>query len=209
MMTSLAQRFLLGAISLCVLTRHGPVHAKPMDAEAAKMIPALQRVLAVVQGGGELSDEDDRMLLACLEGGDPVLVSLAAYISGETKKERVAFRPRLEAALGRTTADMPKAFLQLAVQNAKMDNGSDAQAHDTLNALVKDPNPYLRIQAAKEVLKRNGRDGKVALRSLLADESPVARGEAARQLKKLGEPEAAIPMVDERYELVLSVIEGK
>lgn len=78
-----------------------------------------------------------------------------------------------------------------------------------LELCLKDTNPYLRIEAAKEIYRIDAGKGLQFIRTLLADKSIIARGEAFRQLDMLGQSGDAepVPMPDEEYELLLSIIE--
>lgn len=78
-----------------------------------------------------------------------------------------------------------------------------------LESFLKESNPYLRIEAAKEIQRIDSKRGERILKKLLSDESIIVRGEAFRQLDKLGRAGDALPelMPDEEYELLLSIIE--
>jgi hypothetical protein len=91
----------------------------------------------------------------------------------------------------------------------KAEGKGSAQLIAAIEPLLKDPNPYLRVEAAKEVLKTNARNGEEALKTMLSDDSVIAKGEAFRQLHKRGKAGCSVPtpMADERYELLLSIID--
>ncbi len=92
----------------------------------------------------------------------------------------------------------------------KVQDGNRAQLTAALEPLLKEPNPYLRVEAAKEVLKINARKGEKILETMLSDDSAIVRGEAFRQFEKRGKASGydPAPMVDECYELLLSIIDN-
>ena len=104
---------------------------------------------------------------------------------------------------------MSQAFIRLLLIRKSVSSGDPSSMVPLLELCLKDTNPYLRIEAAKEIYRINARKGIQFIRTLLADKSIIARGEAFRQLDMLGQAGDAepVPMPDEEYELFLTIIE--
>lgn len=208
MTNRLTRQLLIALGGLAWLCLSFGAQAKPMDAEAAKRIPELKNALLAVRDRGQLSDQDRLVIEANLGSGDPVLVSLAAYVVAESKGDETNLCARAEAVLKKTEA-MPQAFIRLMLAKKKIQGKSASERITAIEPLLKESNPYLRAEAAKELSKNDTRKGEDALRTLLSDDSPIVKGEAFRQLHKIGKATNAVPvpMPDERYELLLSIIE--
>jgi hypothetical protein len=179
-----------------------------MDTEAGKKLLELESTLAAVRLHGALSDTDRRAIEVNLSSGDPVLVSLAACIIAESKGEEANLCARAEGVLKSAEA-MPQAFIRLMLTTKKVADKNPAQKTASIEPLLKDTNPYLRVEAAKQLLRTDPRKGEEALKTLLSDDSIIAKGEAFRHLHERGKAANAVPvpMPDERYELLLSIIE--
>lgn len=186
----------------------GMSYAKPMDAEAGKQIPQLTTVLANVRETGQLSEQDHAVVETSLASGDPVLVSLASCIVMESKDDETNLCAKASNVLNAAEA-MPQAFIRLLLVKKSTGKNSEKDKVSTLEAFVGDPNPFLQAEAAKELLKNDAQKGEVALRKLLASGSQISKGVAFDQLYKLGKAADAtpVPMPDERYELLMSIIE--
>lgn len=209
MMTNhLSTHLLLNIGMLALFGAAASIHAKPMDAEAAKKIPELKAVLLNVRENGRLFSQDRAVVEENLAGGDPVLVSVAACVLAESKEVETSLCAKAEDALKKAEA-MPQAFIRLMLAKKRSEGTKTAERIATIEPLLKDANPYLQVEAAKELFKNNARKGEDALRTLLSGASPIAKGEAFRQLHKIGKAGNAVPapMPDERYELLLSIIE--
>lgn len=183
-------------------------HGEPMDVEAAKKIPELKHVLFNVREKGRLTDQDRVVVEGNLASGDPVLVSLAACVVAESKEDETNLCAKAEDVL-KTAEAMPQAFIRLMLTKKKAEGKSPAQRTAAIEPLLKEANPYLRVEAAKQLLKTDSRKGEETLKTLLSDDSIIAKGEAFRQLHKRGKAANAmpVPMPDERYELLSSIIE--
>lgn len=192
---------ILGALAVCA-------YAKPMDAEAAKKIPELSHVLSSVRQQERLNDQDRVVVERNLASGDPVLVSLAAFVVAESKEAETDLCAKAKDALDKASA-MPQAYIRLMLTKKKAQNTSRAQLTAALEPLLKDPNPYLRVEAAKEILKADSFKGERVLETMLSDDSVIVKGEAFRELHKRGKTggSAPAPMTDERYELLLSIVD--
>lgn len=184
------------------------VHAEPMDVEAAKKIPELKHVLINVREEGRLTDQDRLVVERNLASGDPVLVSLATFVVAESKGEETNLCAKAEDVLKKVNG-MPQAFIRLMLAKKRTEGKTASERIAVIEPLLKDANPYLQVEAAKELSKNDDRKGEDALKTLLSVDSPIAKGEAFRQLHKLGKATNAVPvpMPDERYELLLSIIE--
>jgi len=204
----LATHLLLTIGMLALLGTPGSIHAKPMDTEAAKKIPELKAVLLKVRESGRLSSQDRAVVEANLAGGDPVLVSVATCVLAESKEEEANLCAKAEDTLKKAEA-MPQAFIRLMLAKKRSEGKKTAERIAAIEPLLNDANPYLQVEAAKELSKNDVRKGEDALRTLVSGASPIAKGEAFRQLHKMGKAGNAVPvpMPDERYELLLSIIE--
>ena len=209
MTSTFAGRFVFLAVgSLCVAFSL-QLQAKPMDAQAAQKLPEVRAILDRVTETGSLSDTDRRVLHASLDSGDPVLVSLAAYVVGKSKGGESTLCAKAEDVLTRAQG-MPEAFIRVTLAKKKTDGKKTSERVAVIEPLLKDVNPYLQVEAAKELAQNDARKGEDALRVLLSVDSPIAKGGAFRQLHKIGKAAnaAPVPIPDERYELLLSVIEN-
>ena len=186
-----------------------PVHAEPMDSEAAKNIPELKKLFFCVRDKGRLTDQNRLVVEANIASDDPVLVSLAVCIVAESKGDETNLCAKVEDILNKSRA-MPQAFIQLMLAKKKTEGKSMSERMAALETLLREPNPYLRVEAAKALLKNDPQKGEDALRTLLSDNSIIAKGEAFRQLHRIGKDANAVPvpMPDERYEFLLSIIEN-
>lgn len=200
--------FMMQVVSVVILGT-GLVVARPMDMEAAKKIPELERVLLNVREKGRLTDHDRLVVEGNLGSGDPVLVSLATCIVAESKGEETNLCANAEAVL-KTAQGMPQAFIRLMLAKKRTEDKKPSERVAVIELLLKDANPYLQVEVAKELFKNDVRIGEDALRTLLSVDSPIAKGEAFRQLHKIGKAKNAVPvpMPDEQDELLLSIIEN-
>lgn len=183
--------------------------AKPMDMEAAKKIPELKLILINVREKGRFTVQDRLVLERNLASGDSVLVSLAACVVAESKDKETNLCAQAEEVL-RKVDGMSQAFIQLMLAKKRTAYKKASERIAVIEPLLEDTNPYLQVEAAKELFKNDARRGEDALKALLSADSPIARGEAFRQLHKIGKATNAVPapMPDERYELLLSIIQG-
>jgi len=180
--------------------------SKPMDAEASKHIPKLKHIVIEVQKNTSLSGQDTAFLIHCMESKDPVLISVSAWIIGESKSPS----PELIKALLSLDPDklskMPSAFVEIGIKKtiAKLRK----KDWDIKKESITSKNIYLTIEIARESLTENANCNKVILQTLQADKSPQAKATAFYIAEKLGLEEALQPhyMFDERYERVLSII---
>ena len=197
---------ILGTLLLCCLAHNA--YAIPMDVEASKQIPQLAVVFANVRENGRLSEQDLAVVETSLATGDPVLVSLAARIVMESKDDETNLCAKASNVLNDAEA-MPQAFIRLLLAKKRAEKNSAAEKVAVLEAFLDDPNPFLQVEAAKELLKNDAQKGEVALRKLLASGSQISKGMAFDQLHKLGKAADAtpVPMPDERYELLMSIVE--
>lgn len=197
--------FAMGSLCVAFLP---PLQAKPMDAQAAQKLLELRTVLDRVTENASLSDADRRVLHENLDSGDPVLVSLAAYVVGKSKGDESDLCAEAEVVLEKTQG-MPDAFLRLMLAKKRTEDRKTSERIAAIEPLLRDANPYLRVEAARELAKSDARKGEDALRALLSEDSPILKGGAFRQLRRIGKAADAVPvpMPDERYELLLSIIE--
>ena len=184
------------------------VAAKPMDFEESKKIPRLKEILASVSSHGRINVSECRDIEKSLSCSNGVVVSLATWIVAQSKDSETNLYARIEAN-GVGGDLMSRAFARMSPiwKTARHDESRKNLA--ALESFLKESNPYLRIEAAKEIQRIDSKRGERILKKLLSDESIIVRGEAFRQLDKLGRAGDALPelMPDEEYELLLSIIE--
>lgn len=183
--------------------------AKPMDAKAARELPNIEKILVSVCSSGRLDSSERKDIESYLfSSSNGVIVSLAAWITTQSKDCETGLCACAESNAGRVDL-MSQAFIRLLLIRKSVSTGDPSRMVPLLELCLKDTNPYLRIEAAKEIYKIDNRKGIRLFRTLLTDESIFARGEAFRQLDVLGQAGDAepVPMPDEEYELLLSIIE--
>lgn len=183
-------------------------YAKPMDAKEAKRFPNIEKILVSVCPSGRLDSSERKDIESYLSSSNGVIVSLAAWITAQSKDCETGLCACAESNAGRVDL-MSQAFIRLLLIRKSVSTGDLNRMVPSLELCLKDPNPYLRIEAAKEIYRIDARKGIQFIRTLLADKSIIARGEAFRQLDVLGQAGDAepVPMPDEEYELLLSIIE--
>ena len=182
--------------------------AKPMDAKAGRELPNIEKILVSVCSSGRLDSSERKDIESYLSSSNGVIVSLAAWITAQSKDCETGLCACAESNAGRVDL-MSQAFIRLLLIRKSVSTGDPSRMVPLLELCLKDTNPYLRIEAAKEIYRINARKGMQFIRTLLADKSIIARGEAFRQLDMLGQAGDAepVPMPDEEYELLLSIIE--
>lgn len=219
MMTNHCSAALLLILGISVFLNLGPtVHAEPVDVKDWKQIPELKLVLNNVREKGGLTDKDRLVVEWNLASGDPVLVSIAACVVAESKGEETNLCAKAEAVL-KTADKMPQAFIRLMLAKKRVEGKKPSERFSVIKPLVKDANPYLQVEAAKEILKNDVQRGEEALKTLLSGDlsgpltdypgDRIAQAEAYRQLDKIGKAPNAVPglVADEPYLFVLSIIE--
>lgn len=182
--------------------------AKPMDTEAARELPNIEKILVSVCSSGRLDSGEQKDIVAYLSSSNGVIVSLGAWITAQSKDCETELCSVAESNV--KIADlMAQAFIRLLLIKKKVSTVDSDKTVSSLELCLKDHNPYLRIESAKEIYRIDARKGMQFIRTLLADKSITARGEAFRQLEVLGQAGDAepVPMPDEEYELLLSIIE--
>ncbi len=189
-----------GGFSMCA-------YAKPMDAKAAEKIPELRRIAMNIRNGGSLSQKDRIIIAQCIDSNDPVLLSASAWILGEEKGEDEGLSDKLKAVQQGKLDDMSFAFIRIALEKRE----AKKRGHQGVpsKGLQDDTNPYLRIETTRALLRRRHDEGMAALKKMQADERPLVKA-AAENLSTDGPINSAsgrVPMLDERYELLLFAIQ--
>ena len=166
-----------------------------MSCEAGEQIPALRRIALCIRNGGTLSLEERTIVAKCMDGREPVLLSAAAWIVGEYKE-----KGKLDK--------MPEAFVRIALE--KCEARKMERQWKPRPDMLKDANPYLRLEVMRELLLVNQDDGVAATGKLSEDEDPLvefaARGICLKAA--LGSPDMHGLLLDERHELLLTIISG-
>lgn len=179
-----------------------------MDTQAAKDLPRLQAIITRTQSGGSLSKSDIADLTAKLQADEPVLVSLAAWTlshANAPQEETVRQLEKVEPASYGVSA----AFVKLALVRLK--ESDPAKLSVRLKEFAASENPYLQVEAAKELVPTNPDVAKTMLEKATADPRNPARSEARRVLKIL-EPARPVaprdPVIDDPYLVVLTILRG-
>lgn len=183
-------------------------YAKPMDAKEAEKLPDIEKILVSVCSSGRLDSSERKDIESYLSSSNGVIVSLGAWITAQSKDCETELCSVAESN-AKIANLMAQAFIRLLLIKKKASTVDSDKTVSSLELCLKDHNPYLRIEAAKAIYRIDARKGMQFIRTLLADKSIIARGEAFRQLDMLGQAGDAepVPMPDEEYELLLSIIE--
>jgi hypothetical protein len=185
------------------------MRAAPWGGAPEKLLE-MEKVLQSVHKAGSLSDGDRHVVMQGLASGDALLMSLAAYAIGQSKDPEMLLCEKSEEVLKRTPDAMAKAFLRLMLIRKASEGKSKPEKVTAITALLRDSNSFLRVEAAKELLRLDPEKGESALRAIATSDPEItARGEAFNQLDKVGKREGVkpTPQPNEHYELLLSIIE--
>ena len=179
-----------------------------MSCEAGEQIPALRRIALCIRNGGTLSLEERTIVAKCMDGREPVLLSAAAWIVGEYKEKDNSLLEKLNALRQGKLDKMPEAFVRIALE--KCEARKMERQWKPRPDMLKDANPYLRLEVMRELLLVNQDDGVAATGKLSEDEDPLvefaARGICLKAA--LGSPDMHGLLLDERHELLLTIISG-
>lgn len=190
-----------GGLAVCA-------HAKPMDARAAENIPELRQIVMSIRNGSALSPKKRVFIAQCIDSKDPVLLSASAWIIGDEKGEDEALSDKLKSVQQGKLDDMSLAFIRIALE--KREARRRDQQWVPSKELQEDSNPYLHIETTRALLKQKGEEGMAALKRMQADKRPLMKAAAERLSMDVATNAAGshVPMFDERYELLLSIIQG-
>lgn len=197
--------FMVQVVSLLMLGV-GLVVAKPMDVRSAEKLSDLRRIVQKVQKGTALSKNDHDFLAGSLATNDPVLASLSAWVIGETGDSEILIKELKSKDLAKSD-DMTKAFVSIALDKEKAKRQKKKWMPDEKQ--VKSTNQYVRTECVREMLLRDKEKGKSALKGLKEEKDPFVKSAAERISKVTKKEKSQTPLIDERYELVLSIIEGE
>ncbi|MCI5150565.1 MAG: hypothetical protein D3916_14470 [Candidatus Electrothrix sp. MAN1_4] len=201
MMTKTIFMMLVGSV---VMLGAGLVLAKPMDIRSAEKLSDFRQIAQKVQKGTILSKNDHDFLAVSLSTNDPVLVSLAAWVIGEIGDSETLVTVLKSKNLAKTD-DMTKAFISIALDKEKAKSQKEKWIPDEKQ--VKSTNRYVRIECVREMLLRDKEKGKSVLKCLKKEDDPFVKSAAERILKSTKKEKSQTPLINERYELVLSIIE--
>lgn len=198
--------FLLSIHALCavVLLVAGMscMHAKPMDSLMGQQVPSLQRIVLNIRNNGRLSEEDIATVAKCIDSGDPVLLSAAAWIVGEYKGKAGNLLDKLKALQQDKLDRMAEAFVRIALE--KNMAKKEGRPWKPRPGLQNDANPYMRMEYVRELLLVNKDEGMAAARKLLEDKDPMvkfaARGFSDHSMRGT--------LSDELYEMMFVIIAG-
>ncbi|MCP4642988.1 MAG: HEAT repeat domain-containing protein [bacterium] len=158
-------------------------------------IPArLLAILEEVRETGELSGEQVAYVVECVGEGSQVTPQakhvVSAIIYSKLREPCSELLKALEASLrkDRDYYGLPHGLITVAMVKDETRGQSDGEVAEALDPLTKHENPYLRVEAAKEIARLEPEKGKEELRRLYdTDQTWIVQGEAARVLEKMGE----------------------
>lgn len=178
------------------------MHAKPMDSLMGQQVPALQRIAFSIRNNGRLSEEDIATVAKCIDSGDPVLLSAAAWIVGEYKGKAGNLLDKLKALQQGTLDKMSEAFVRIALEkNAAKEKGRKWKPRPSLQ---NDANPYMRMEYVRELLLVNKNEGMAAARQLLEDKDLMVKFAAGG----FSNHSMRGTLLDELYEMMFVIITG-
>lgn len=180
--------------------------SKPMDTKASEQLPVARKIAVKVNLAQNLSVEDVAFLNQCIAGNDPVLTAFAAWVIGTSGERYISIVNQLKKIDQTKIEAMPQAFVAIALQKIAARESGDAwkPTEEQLDSA----NPFIRMESTRELLRLNKVAGEAARKRLASDSSPLTRAAADRFLAN-ADPDAkkiAVPLPDERYDLLLSVI---
>lgn len=181
------------------------LHAKPMDSKTAEEIPELREIVINlnVKQNYILSEKDQECLIRAIDSKDPVLLSAAVWIIGETKENLKKFSNKIEILFKdkANLDEMSVAFITIALNKQEALRTGINWQPDKL--LLDSSNQYLCIETARALLKDSNEGKQDIIKKLQMDERPMVR--AAAKCFSM-DSRSNTPMLDERYELLLSII---
>jgi hypothetical protein len=195
--------FMVQVVSVMMLGG-GLVVAKPMDARSAEKLPNFRRIVQKVKKKTALSKNDHDFLTESLSTNDPVLLSLSAWVIGEIGDSEILVK-ELKSKNFAKADDMTKAFVSISLDKEKAKSQKKKWMPDETQ--VKSTNRYVRTECVREMLLRDKEKGKSALKGLKEEKDPFVKSAAERISKATKKEKSQTPLIDERYELVLSIIE--
>jgi hypothetical protein len=180
-----------------------------MDTEFSERLPVLKQAVSVIKSGNSLSVEQISLLRQSLNSNDPVLVSIAAWCVREAGAKGDVLRSELDS-VPTTVGPMAQAFVALAKEEKSMRGKPIQQKSERLRAMVSGANPYLKVESAKMLLRIDKSEGKAVLEQLTREKATAQ--EAIRTMRNVDKVEGAkprlpVPVSDEKYALVLSIVE--
>ena len=173
-----------------------------MDSLMGQQVPALQRIAFSIRNNGRLSEEDIATVAKCIDSGDPVLLSAAAWIVGEYKGKAGNLLDKLKALQQGTLDKMSEAFVRIALEkNAAKEKGRKWKPRPSLQ---NDANPYMRMEYVRELLLVNKNEGMAAARQLLEDKDLMVKFAAGG----FSNHSMRGTLLDELYEMMFVIITG-
>ncbi|WP_407450944.1 hypothetical protein, partial [Fibrobacter sp.] len=138
-----------------------------MDAEEGKKLPDIEEIVASVCSSGRLAAIERNYVGKLFSSSNGVIVSLTAWITTQSKDCETGLCARAESNAGRVDL-MSQAFIRLLLIRKSASSGDPNRMVPPLELCLKEPNPYLRIEAAKEIYRIDARKGIQFIRTLLA-----------------------------------------
>ncbi|MCP4641207.1 MAG: HEAT repeat domain-containing protein [bacterium] len=183
-----------------------------VDVYVWERAPELQATLASVRKCGELTPSDAERLLSYLNMRDGELAAAVAFIVGESQGYDIAL---CDVLAGRFEPEgFAQGYATVALLKKESRWKSDSGKVKAFRALLADPNPYARIEAAKEIARIDIDQGMEVLERLAqTDEDDLVQSAAARALYEMGGPDLEgkrwALMGFARYMQLVDIIEGR
>lgn len=183
--------------------------AKPVDTEVAKKLPEFRSLVSKLSTNQTITTNEVDLLKWGVRSRDPAIISIVAWCDMLLKGKQPEIRRRLEE-LAPDLPELPRAFVQLRKTSHKIENMKGDQQAEAWRELIASSNPYLRIEAAKQLVKVDVSAGKASLYKLIKDPSTSVAAEARRTLERMGSSGLGPPVpfaLDQSYAAVLSAID--
>src|SRR5207302_1988488 len=176
----------------------------PMDSDATRRLPQIAAIVEKVKSGTAPDRSDEEKLYAELEGGQPALAALSIWALGETRQDKYVDKL---SSVSDHLGGLASAFATIAL--AKCSPDWEATKTKKLKSfLSKMDNPYLPIEAARELASIDPSAAADSLQKILEQPDFPAKSAAAEVLDRLGKSHAPIPPVgDDPYHIVLQTLE--
>ena len=174
------------ALGVMLLLHAWAVCSKPMDTRAFEQLNGLEEILGAVVCEGKLDRKHADMVLGRLLGDSSILFCMAAYIAGEAPDESgeilKELRERVPVMSPRSASH---AFASMAVLKLEIRNRPEKEKVSLILALEQSEDHYLRIDAAKELMRLDKPQAiELLVRMKARRESVFLHSESSRLLRK-------------------------
>ncbi|MCP4642989.1 MAG: HEAT repeat domain-containing protein [bacterium] len=181
-------RLVVASVIAMVAVKAG---AMPLDGRVWEKAPEANAILESVRRNGEFSKEENERLRRLLRMDDRYMTAVVAYIVGESQGDDSELCSALEAS--RRDWSVPNAYITAALAKKELRGKSDEEKVEGFQAMLDDPDEFVRMCAAKEIARIDVEKGKEALKRVASTGvDDLAQGEAARSLYAMGGPDLGV-----------------